>query len=178
MAQENWLIDSTHSGVHFVVRHLVVTKVRGRFASWQGSIQVEDGDFARASVQVSIETASIETGVADRDGHLKSPDFFDVASYPTMTFQSRSVERQSETEFQLLGDLQLHGVTRDVVLAVSFDGKANDPWGNERAAFSAKTSLKRSDFGLTWNQTLETGGLLVSDRVDIELEIQAVRQKA
>jgi polyisoprenoid-binding protein YceI len=178
MALERWEIDSSHSGIHFSVRHMVVSKVRGQFARWSGTVLAEDGDLGRGSVRVLIDPSSIDTGVADRDAHLKSPDFFDVAQFPEITFTSTRLEQLSAERFKLTGDLSLRGVTREVALEVEYSGRAKDPWGNERAGFAAKTSLNRKDFGLTWNQVLEAGGLLVGERIDIEIELEAVRQTA
>jgi len=176
MSTERWEIDSSHSSVHFSVRHLVIAKVRGTFARWSGSVQVPDGDFSQATVSVTIDASSINTGVDQRDAHLKSPDFFDVAQYPELRFVGRRVEPRSDAEIDVIGDLTIRGTTREVVLRVEQHGQAKDPWGNVRTAFTAKTSIDRKDFGLTWNQALETGGVMVGDRVDIEAEIEAVRQ--
>jgi polyisoprenoid-binding protein YceI len=176
MSTERWEIDSSHSSVHFSVRHLVIAKVRGTFARWSGRVHVPDGDFSQATVSVTIDASSISTGVDQRDAHLKSPDFFDVAQYPELRFVGRRVEPRSEAEIDVIGDLTIKGTTREVVLRVEQHGQARDPWGNVRAAFTAKTSIDRKDFGLTWNQALETGGVMVGDRVDIEAEIEAVQQ--
>ena len=176
MASERWEIDSSHSSLHFSVRHLVIAKVRGTFGRWSGTIHVPDGDFSKATVAVTIDASSIDTGVADRDGHLKSPDFFDVAQYPELRFAGKRVQPRAEGEIDVVGELTLKGVTREVVLHVEQHGEAKDPWGNVRAAFTAKTSIDRKDFGLTWNQVLETGGVMVGDRVDIEADIEAVKQ--
>jgi polyisoprenoid-binding protein YceI len=176
MSTERWEIDSSHSSVHFSVRHLVIAKVRGTFARWSGRVHVPDGDFSQATVSVTIDGSSINTGVDQRDAHLKSPDFFDVAQYPELRFVGRRVEPRSEAEIDVIGDLTIKGATREVVLRVEQHGQAKDPWGNVRAAFTAKTSIDRKDFGLTWNQALETGGVMVGDRVDIEAEIEAVQQ--
>ena len=173
---ERWEIDSSHSSVHFSVRHLVIAKVRGSFARWSGTVQVPDGDFSHATVAVTIDASSINTGVADRDGHLKSPDFFDVAQYPELRFVGKRVEPRSAEEIDVVGDLTIKGTTREVILRVEQHGQTKDPWGNVRSAFTAKTSIDRKDFGLTWNQVLETGGVMVGDRVDIEAEVQAVKQ--
>lgn len=176
MALEKWEIDSSHSGVHFSVRHMVIAKVRGQFARWSGNVLAEDGDLARATVEVVIDASSIDTGVADRDGHLKSSDFLDVASFPEITFKSKRVEQQSDEALRVTGELSIHGVTREVTLDVEYSGRTKDPWGNERAGFTAKTAIERKDFGLTWNQVLEAGGVLVGDRINIEIEIEAVKQ--
>src|SRR5260370_3447796 len=176
MATERGESDSSHSSLHFSVRHLVIAKVRGSFARWSGTIQVPDGDFSKATVAVTIDASSIDTGVADRDGHLKSPDFFDVAQYPELRFVGKRVQPRSEGEIDVVGELTLKGITREVVLHVEQHGQAKDPWGNVRAAFTAKTSIDRKDFGLTWNQVLETGGVMVGDRVEIEADIEPVNQ--
>src|SRR6187401_374401 len=178
MASDRWEIDSSHSSLQFSVRHLVIAKVRGSFARWSGTIQVADGDFSKATVAVTIDASSIDTGVADRDGHLKSSDFFDVAQYPELRFVGKRVQPRSESNIDVVGDLTLKGITREVVLRVEQHGQAKDPWGNLRAAFTAKTSIDRRDFGLTWNQVLEAGGVMVGDRVEIEADIEAVKQVA
>ena len=176
MSTERWEIDSSHSSMYFSVRHLVIARVRGSFARWSGTIQAPDGDFSKATVSVTIDASSIDTGVADRDAHLKSPDFLDVAQHPELRFVAKRVEPRSVGEVDVVGDLTLKGTTREVVLRVEQHGQAKDPWGNVRAAFTAKTSIDRKDFGLAWNQVLETGGVMVGDRVDIEAEIEAVKQ--
>ena len=178
MATERWEIDASHSGIHVSVRHLVIAKVRGQFSRWSGALVVPDGDFARATVDAVIDASSIETGVADRDAHLKSPDFLDVAQYPEARFGASRFEPQGDGEGRLIGNLTIKGITREIVLRIERHGQARDPWGNERAAFSARTSIDRKDFGLTWNQALETGGVMVGERVDLEIEIEAVRQAA
>ncbi len=178
MTTQTWQIDSAHSGIHFSVRHLVIAKVRGQFGRWTGTLAVPEGDFSKATVDVLIDATSIDTGVADRDAHLKSADFFDVASFPEIAFRSRRIERVSGDRFALVGDLTLRGTTREVTLDVESAGQTKDPWGNLRAAFSAKTSVDRKQFGLTWNQVLETGGVMVGDKVEIEIEVEAVRQEA
>jgi polyisoprenoid-binding protein YceI len=176
MRTERWEIDSSHSSVHFSVRHLVIAKVRGSFTRWSGTVQVPEGDFSKATVAVTIDASSIDTGVADRDTHLKSADFFDAAQYPELRFVGKRVQPRSGADIDVVGDLTIKGITREVVLRVEQHGQAKDPWGNLRTAFSAKTSIDRKDFGLTWNQVLETGGVMVGDRVEIEAEIQAVKQ--
>ena len=176
MRTDRWEIDSSHSSVHFSVRHLVIAKVRGTFGRWSGTVQVPDGDFSKATVAVTIDASSIDTGVAQRDTHLKSPDFFDAEQYPELRFVGKRVQPRSGDEIDVTGDLTIKGITREVVLRVEQHGEAKDPWGNVRRAFTAKTSIDRKDFGLTWNQVLETGGVLVGDRVEIEAEIEAVKQ--
>jgi polyisoprenoid-binding protein YceI len=176
MRTDRWEIDSSHSSVHFSVRHLVIAKVRGSFARWSGTVQVPDGDFSKATVAVTIDASSIETGVADRDAHLKSADFFDVAQFPELRFVAKRVQPRSGADIDVVGDLTIKGITREVILQVEQNGQAKDPWGNLRVAFSLKTAIDRKDFGLTWNKALETGGVMVGDRVEIEAEIQAVKQ--
>lgn len=166
MEKTSWNIDPTHSSINFSVRHMVFAKVRGRFGKFSGKIELG----ATPSAEATIETASIDTGVADRDGHLRAADFFDVEKFPAITFKSKKVEKNRVT-----GDLTIRDVTREVVLETEDGGQAKDPWGNARVAFSAKTSIDRRDFGLKWNQALETGGVLVGEKIEIELEIQAVK---
>lgn len=178
MNTQRWEIDSSHSGIHFSVRHMVIAKVRGEFARWSGAILAEDGDLAGARVHVVIDASSIDTGVADRDAHLKSADFFDVEHYPELVFDSKQVVVLGEDRYRLIGDLTIRGVTREVELEVEHGGSVQDPWGNQRAGFSARGTIDRKEFGLTWNQVLEAGGVMVGDRIKIELEVEAVLQAA
>jgi polyisoprenoid-binding protein YceI len=178
MANENWQVDGAHSSVNLTVRHMVISKVRGHFAKWNAKLALDTADLTRSSVDVEIDAASIETGVADRDNHLRSPDFLDVQKYPALRYKSRRVEALSKERLRVVGDLTIRNVTREVVLDVEYGGQGKDPWGNQRIGFTATASLNRKDFGLTWNQALETGGVLVADRVDIEIELQAIKQAA
>jgi polyisoprenoid-binding protein YceI len=178
MAQENWQIDGAHSAVNLAVRHMVISKVRGHFSKWSAKLSLDTADLTCSAVEVDIEAASIDTGVADRDTHLRSPDFLDAAKYPTLRYRSRRVEATSKDRLRVVGDLTIRDVTREVVLDVEYGGQGKDPWGNTRIGFTATASLNRKDFGLTWNQALETGGVLVADRVDIEIELQAIKQAA
>ena len=177
MRTERWEIDSSHSSVHFSVRHLVIAKVRGTFARWSGDRagarrRLLEGHRRRDDRRLEHRRRASSR----RDAHLKSPDFFDVAQYPELRFVGKRVQPRSGDDIDVVGDLTIKGITREVVLRVEQHGQAKDPWGNLRAAFSAKTSIDRKDFGLTWNQVLETGGVMVGDRVEIEAEIQAVKQ--
>jgi polyisoprenoid-binding protein YceI len=172
-----WTIDETHSLVEFAVKHMMITTVKGRFGTVSGTVTLPDGDVAKGSVQVRIATDSIDTRNEQRDGHLKSPDFFDVAQYPEITFASSSVTPHGDG-WHLAGALTMHGVTRPVTLALTDGGQGKDPWGNERRSFWATGTIDRRDFGLTWNQTLETGGMLVSTDVKLHFEIQLVRAAA
>ncbi len=174
MSANNWNIDGTHSGVNFSVRHMVFAKVRGRFGKFGGSLDLDPADLAKSSVDIQIDAASIDTGTPDRDNHLRSPDFFDVAKYPQLTFKSRKVERKGDTEYKVTGDLTIRDTTREVVLDVEFGGTGKDPWGNQRLGFTASARIDRKDFGLKWNQVLEAGGVLVGEKIDIEIELQAV----
>jgi polyisoprenoid-binding protein YceI len=170
-----WNIDPSHSGVHFTVRHLVISKVRGAFARWQGVVDFDEQNPSASKVSVKIEAASIDTREEKRDQHLRSPDFLDVEKYPALTFESTKVEKLDGDQYRVTGDLSLHGVTKSVVLDSEFLGGGKDPWGNQRAGFSAKTTINRKDFGLSWNQALETGGLLVGEKIEISLDVQAVK---
>ncbi len=171
-----WDVDPSHSNVEFVVRHMF-TKMRGRFGDFKGTIELgERLEDSRA--EGSIAAAGIDTGNADRDAHLRSPDFFDADAYPALTIQSTGVRPGRDGTFVLDGTLTIKGVTRPVSLDVEFTGWAADPFGGERAGFSARTEIDREDYGLTWNVALETGGVLVGRKIKIELEIEAVRRQS
>ena len=169
-----WALDPVHSSVEFAVRHLMITTVKGRFAGVQGTVVLDDATPSGSSAEITIQGSSIDTREPQRDAHLRSADFFDVEKFPTLTFRSTSVRDWQDEGFTLVGDLTIHGVTREVALDVTNEGRTKDPWGGERAGFTATTKIKRSEFGLTWNQLLETGGLAVSDEVKISLDIQLV----
>ena len=164
-------VDQAHSTVEFVARHLMVSKVRGRFDDYTATIRIAERP-EDSTVDVTIQAASISTGDAARDGHLTTGDFLEVDTYPTIEFTTRSVRAKGST-WAVDGDLTLHGVTKPVTLAVEFGGAATDPWGNTKAFFSASTEIDREHFGLTWNQPLANGGVLVGKKVRIELEIEA-----
>jgi polyisoprenoid-binding protein YceI len=168
-------IDPAHSEVFFQVRHLV-TKVRGRFSDFEGTIDYNEVSPETSSVNFSIKTASIDTNVGDRDTHLRSGDFFAAEQHPTLTFKSKKITKKGGESFDVLGDLTVRGTTKEVTLPVSFLGNATDPWGGKRIGFEAETTLNRKDFGLNWNAALETGGFLVGDDVKVTLSIQAVAQ--
>jgi polyisoprenoid-binding protein YceI len=176
MATTVWDIDPVHSSVEFIVRHMVISKVRGRFSKFAGAVTLDEQDVAKSSVTVKIDVDSIDTREEKRDGHLKSPDFFDAATHPHMEFASKRVEKGSGDHLKVTGDLTLHGVTREVTLDGEITGRAKSPWGKEVLAFSARTTLNRTDFGLKWNQALETGGLLVGEKVEIEIDVEAIRR--
>lgn len=168
-----WNIDPTHSTVGFVARHLVISKVRGSFRSFSGAITI-DAQPLDSSVSASIDMASVDTADENRDAHIKGEDFFDVAKFPTMTFTSTKVVQDGD-DFAVTGDLTIKGVTRSVILELEFNGVSKDPWGGTRAGFSAETEINRKDFGLEWNVVMETGGVLVGEKIKIELDIQAVQ---
>lgn len=178
MALEQWEFDLVHSSIGFWVRHLMVSKVRGRFALWSGKLEFDEQAPASSRTELQIEAASIDTQDPQRDAHLRSPDFLDVDKFPSLTFKSTSVEQAGEGDFRVRGDLTIRGTTRPVVLEVEYGGRVQDPWGGQRVGFSARTSLNRKDFGLGWNQALETGGVVVGDKVEIALELEAVRKAA
>lgn len=178
MQANTWNIDPAHSGINFSVRHMVFAKVRGRFGAWNGKVELDPEDPTRGKVEVEIDATSIDTGVADRDNHLRSADFLDVENFPKLQFESTKVEKADGDRYRVHGNLTIRDVTREVVLDAEYGGQAKDPWGNQRVAFTATTSLDRSAFGLEWNQVLETGGVLVGDRVTIEIEVQAVKASA
>jgi len=170
-----WTIDPAHSTIEFVAKHMMITTVKGRFAEFIGTVVADEENLAESSVEVTMQTASIDTRSEQRDGHLRSADFLDVENYPEVTFRSTRVEGTKE-EFQLTGDLTIRGVTRPITLDVTFGGEGKDPWGGTRASFSAHGKFDRRDFGLTWNVALETGGILVSNEVKINIEAQVVLQ--
>ncbi|WP_370894233.1 YceI family protein [Janibacter sp. GXQ6167] len=169
-----WNLDPAHTEVTFVARHAMVTKVRGVFRDVEGTITVAD-DLAESSATAQMQTASVDTGSADRDAHLRAGDFFDSEVYPTMSFASTGVSDVSEEGFVLTGDLTIKDVTRPVQLNVEFGGVAQDPYGNLRAGFSARTQIEREDWGLNFNAKLETGGVLVSKKITIEIEVSAIK---
>ena len=166
-------LDPSHTAVEFVARHLMISKVRGGFTQAEGTIHVDEVP-ERSSVEVTIAVDSINSGDKARDQHLLSPDFFDVASYPTITFKSTAVEHVSFEQWKVTGDLTVHGVTRPVELDVEFEGSVDTPFGDSRIGFTASTEVNREDWGLTWNAALETGGVVVSKKIRLELAVEAV----
>lgn len=179
--KRTWNIDPAHSQVAFTVKHMMITKVRGRFTDLEGRITIDEEAPRTSGVEVTIDAASIDTREEDRDEHLRSGDFLDVENHPELTFRSTRIEGLSleeGAEFKVIGDLTIRGTTKEVELDARFEGRGQDPWGNERVAFSADTSIDRREFGLEWNQALETGGVLVGHEVKIHLEAQAVADSA
>jgi polyisoprenoid-binding protein YceI len=175
---DTWQIDPVHTTVGFTVRHMTISSVRGQFDKVAGTISANSNDPASAVIEATIDTASIDTRSADRDSDLKSPNFLDVAKYPTMTFKSKKVEAAGPGKYKVVGDLTLHGVTKEVTLAVEVAGAPiKDPWGNTRAGAFATTTISRKDFGLMWNKIIETGGAVIGDAVSVEINVEAVKKK-
>jgi polyisoprenoid-binding protein YceI len=176
MANSKWAVDPAHSSIDFTIRHMMISKVKGSFGSFDAQIDADPQDLTTANVQFSIDLSSIDTKNTDRDNHLRTADFFDVEKYPKLTFESTSITKKGEGEYSVTGNVNLHGVTRPETFDVSFEGAGKDPWGNEKVGFSGTGTLKRSDYGLTYNAALETGGVLLGDDVKVSLEIQASKQ--
>ncbi|MCC6317321.1 MAG: YceI family protein [Gemmatimonadaceae bacterium] len=170
-----WTIDPTHTNVGFAVKHLMISTVRGRFASFTGTISLDEQNPANSRVTASIDAGSIDTRAEQRDAHLRSADFFDADNHPTLDFVSTRVEGNVNGDFRIVGNLTIRGVTREIVLDAKFDGAIKDPWGNDRKAFSATGKINREAYGLVWNQILETGGLTVGNDVKIEIESEFVK---
>ncbi|MED4203976.1 YceI family protein [Neobacillus mesonae] len=175
MTNTKWALDAAHSSVDFSVRHMMIANVKGSFENFSAVIEADPADLTTAKIEFSVETASVDTRNKDRDGHLVSADFFDAENHPNMTFKATNIVKTGEGEYDVTGDLTLRGVTKQETFAVTFEGSGKDPWGNEKVGFSAEGSLNRSDYGLVWNAALETGGVLVGDKVKINLQIQAAK---
>ncbi len=173
-----YAIDPDHSRIGFVARHAMVTKVRGAFTEYEGSGHFDAEDPTNSSLELTIQADSIDTGNPDRDGHLRSNDFLDMENHPTITFTSTSVERVDEDVYRVTGDLTIRGETKPVSIDFEYSGAAVDPFGNQRIGFEGRTTINRKDWGVSWNAALETGGVLVSDKVDLEFEVSAIRTDA
>jgi polyisoprenoid-binding protein YceI len=174
---DTYNIDKQHSEASFQVRHFV-TQVRGKFDDFSGAVNIVPGKPAESSVEFHIKAASINTGVADRDNHLRSVDFFDVANFPEITFKSTSIKAgASKDAFDVTGDLTMHGVTKRITIPVTLLGYAKDPWGNERAGFSLETTLNRQEYGIKWNKALDAGGMMLSDDVKVSINLESVKKK-
>ncbi len=170
-----WQFDPAHSSAEFAVRHMMVSTVKGSFKTLSGSIRFDESYPERSRVEAEIDAASIDTGVADRDTHLRSADFFDVARFARITFRSTGIQADGDSG-KLQGDLTIHGVTKAVTLDVAYLGEVKDPWGSRRRGYTAETTLNRKDFGMTWNMVLDAGGVLVGDKVKVTLNLEAVEQ--
>jgi polyisoprenoid-binding protein YceI len=175
MTNTKWALDPAHSSVDFSVRHMMIAKVKGSFNSFNATIEADPSDLTTANIEFTIDLASVDTRNEDRDNHLRSADFFDVENNPTMTFTATSIVKTDEGEYDVTGDLTLRGVTRPETFVVTYEGTGKDPWGNEKVGFNAEGKIKRSEYGLTWNAALETGGVLVGDEIKVSLEIQAAK---
>ena len=171
-------LDPAHSRLGFVARHAMVTKVRGQFSDFSGNLYLDEDDPSRSTAEVDVQMASVSTGQDQRDAHLRSPDFFDAETHPTMTFKSTGAELRGDDTYRMTGDLTVRGVTRPITLDIEFNGVVRDPFGNDRAGFEARSTISRKDWGLTYNAVLEAGGVLVSDKITLELDIAAVRPPA
>ena len=172
----SWQLDKAHSSINFSVRHMMISTVRGRFEDFEGTFEVNEADPTQSKIAVEIQAASINTKEPQRDGHLKSPDFFEVEKYPTITFKSKRVEKLDDQHVRLIGDLTIKDVSKEVVLNVEYAGQAKSPWGTVNAGFTAQTKISRKEWGLTWNVALETGGVLVGDEITISIELEIVKQ--
>jgi polyisoprenoid-binding protein YceI len=171
----DYTIDASHSTIGFTVRHAMVTNVKGKFDEFSGSLHLDGGDPSASTASIDVKMDSIDTGSADRDGHLKSADFFKIEEFPTMTFRSTKAEALGDEDYRITGDLTILGTTKPVTIDLEFNGAAKDPFGNERVGFEGKAEIKRSDWGLTWNTTLETCGVLVSDKIKLNFDISAIK---
>lgn len=175
-SRSTWTIDPDHTQVWFAVKHMMFATVKGQFPGVSGEIVLDANDPAKTAIEVKIEAASIDTRSAQRDEHLRSADFFDVENHPHLTFVGRRIEPLGGSKYRITGDLTIRGTTREVVLAAEETGRGTDPWGQQKLGFTASTSIDRKDYGLTWNQALEAGGVLVSDEVKISIDGQAIRK--
>ncbi|HJQ84240.1 MAG TPA: YceI family protein [Candidatus Binatia bacterium] len=174
-AQSVWEIDPVHSSVQFTIRHMMVSNVRGEFTKVAGTVRADDKDPTRSTVEATLEAASIDTRNAKRDEHLRSPDFFDVAKFPTITFKSKRVERAGEGRYKVIGDLTMHGVTKEVTLDVEAAPPVKDLQGHTRAGAHATTRVNRQDFGIVWSKTLDGGGVALGDQVDVTIDVEALK---
>ena len=172
----SWKIDSAHSQFQFTVRHMMISNVRGWFERFSGTVEFDEKDPVRSRMDLQVEAASINTKEPKRDDHLRSPDFFNAAQYPYLTYKSRRVEKVDATHGRVIGDLIIRDVSHEVVLDVEYTGQAKSPWGTMSAGFNAQTKISRKRWGLNWNQALETGGVLVGDEITIDIEMEIVKQ--
>lgn len=176
MAKTQWVLDVAHSSVDFAIRHMMVSKVKGNFQTFEANIDADPEDLTTATIEFSVDVNSVDTRNEDRDKHLLSADFFDVEHHPHMTFKSTKITKKSPGEYEVTGELTIRGTTRPETFVVSYEGSGKDPWGNEKVGFEAHGAISRSEYGLTWNAALETGGVLLADQVQITLDIQASKQ--
>ncbi|MFE4636392.1 YceI family protein [Streptomyces sp. NPDC056773] len=172
----DYVIDAAHSSIGFTVRHAMVTNVRGTFADHEGTLHLDGSDPSRSTASIDVKIASIDTGIGDRDGHLRSGDFFDAETFPLMTFRSTQAQQLGGDAYRITGELTIKDVTRPLSIDLEFGGSATDVYGNERVGFEGSAEILRSDWGLTWNAALETGGVMVSDKVKLTFDISAIKQ--
>ncbi|MEU0028327.1 YceI family protein [Streptomyces sp. NPDC006335] len=171
----DYSIDTAHSTIGFTVRHAMVTNVKGKFNDFSGSLHLDGADPSASTASIDVKMDSIDTGSEDRDGHLKSADFFKIEEFPTMTFRSTKAEALGDEDYRITGDLTILGTTKPLTIDLEFNGAAKDPFGNERVGFEGKAEIKRSEWGLTWNAALETGGVLISDKIKLTFDISAIK---
>ncbi|MFU2017699.1 YceI family protein [Peribacillus butanolivorans] len=176
MTNTKWAIDPTHSAIEFSVKHMMIAKVKGSFNKFEANISANPSDLTTAEIDFTVDVASIDTRNADRDNHLRSADFFDVEKNPTLTFKSTKIVKTGDDEYDVTGEVTLNGFTNEETFAITFEGQGKDPWGNEKAGFSGKGKVKRSDYGLTYNAALETGGVLIGDQITLTIEIEAAKE--
>jgi polyisoprenoid-binding protein YceI len=174
----SWQIDPAHTLVEFSAKHMMIATVRGRFKTFDGTLNLNDDNLAQSSVEWTVDVASIDTHNEQRDAHLRSADFFDAENHPTMTFRSTRIQALGGNRYNVTGDLTIRGTTREETFEVSDEGQAKDPWGNQKRAFSVSGSINRKDYGLNWNVALEAGGFMVGEQIKIALEVEAVQQAA
>lgn len=171
-----WVVDPAHTLVEFSVKHMMITTVRGRFGTVEGAMVGEAADLSGATLTGTVDVASIDTREAQRDGHLKSPDFFDAENHPKLTFVSKRIEKKNDEEYSMTADVTIRGVTKELTFDLTYEGSGKNPWGKEVMGFSAVTKLSRKDFGLNWNVALETGGWLVADQVKVEIHAELSKE--
>lgn len=177
MAKSKWTVDPAHSSIDFSIKHMMISRVKGSFHDFDASVEADPEDLTTADIEFNIDVASIDTRNKDRDNHLRSDEFFDVENYPTMTFKAKNIVRKGDNEYDVTGDLTIRGTTRSETFSVTFEGQNKDPMtGNEKAGFSGEGKINRSDYGLTWNVALETGGVVAGDEIKISLEFQFVKE--
>ena len=172
MSVKKWVLDGAHSVVEFQVKHLMIAKVRGNFESFSAEVEADLADLTTTNVEFTVDLSSVNTRNADRDNHLKSADFFNVEEYPNLTFKASSITPNGENKYDVVGDVTLHGITKTEKFTLTFEGSSVDPWGNTKAGFSVNGTINRSDYGLTYNAVLETGGVLIGEEVKINLELE------
>lgn len=176
MAISKWTVDKAHSGIDFSIKHMMISTVKGSFNNFDAVIEADPQDLTTANIEFTVDISSIDTRNSDRDAHLKSADLFEVEKYPNITFKATKIVKIDENEYDVTGDVSMHGITRPETFKVTFEGQGKDPWGNEKVGFSAEGKLKRSDYGITYNAVLETGGVLIGDQVKVFIEIQASKE--